>query len=173
VEPDSQGPDFLHNSRLGIERAGEVVFVMRDACVRFKVGLNDGDQAVKEAQASPGGVGGLTEVGVQATEGEQGMNVDIIEEMGTGEIITELVVLGVEGPKQVSGEGEGEVSEERKQGEWKKKKGSAPRKQPAPSSSNFSIRSMIHKQNDSPTRNTRSSKRVTKPSRRRCGSDYA
>jgi len=33
-----------------------------------------------------------------------------MEEMGTGEIITKVVVPGVEGPKQVSGKGE--VSEE-------------------------------------------------------------
>jgi len=111
VEPDSQIPDFLHNSRLGIERVREVVFVMRDVCARFKVGLNDGDWAVKEAQASPGGMGGLREVGeVQATKGEQGMYVNVMKEMGTGEIITEVVVPGVEGSKQVSGKGE--VSEE-------------------------------------------------------------
>jgi len=75
VEPDSQVPDFLHNSGFGIERAEEVVFVMRDVCARFKVGLNDGDRAVEEAQASSGGMGGPREVGeVQATKGEQEMS---------------------------------------------------------------------------------------------------
>ena len=170
MESDSQVPDFLHNSRLGIKRVGEVVFVMRDVCVRFEVGLNGGDRAVEEAQASSGGMGGLTEVReVQATEGEQGMDVDV-EEMGTGEIVAEVVVREVAGPKQVSGEGKEGVSDERKQGEWRKKKG---KKKPAPSSPDFSIRFMTHKQNDSPARNTRSSKRVTRPSRRCRGSDYA
>lgn len=145
---------------------------MRDVCARFEV-PNDEDQAVEEAQASPGGIGGLTEVGeVQATEGEQGMDVDAAEEMGTGGIIAEVVVRGVESPKEVNEEGEEEVSGERKR-DKRRKKESAAKKQPAPSSPDRSTRSTTHKQNDSPARNTRSSKRITKPSRRRRGSDYA
>ena len=72
MEPDAQVPDFLRDSRLGVERAGEVVAVLRDVCARFEVGPNDGDQVVEEAQVSSGGVGGVTEVAeVQATKGEQ------------------------------------------------------------------------------------------------------
>ena len=123
MEPDAQVPDFLCDSRLGVKRAGEVVVVLRDFCVRFEVGLNDGDQAVKEAWVSSG-VGGVTEVAeVQATKGEQGMDVDVAKETGTGEIATEVAVQGVEGPagveevglkvaKEVSGEGEEEVTDE-------------------------------------------------------------
>ena len=124
MEPDAQVPDFLHDSRLGVERAGEVVVVLRDVCARCEVGPNDGDQVVEEAWVSSGGVGGVTEVAeVQATEGEQGMDVDVAKETGTGEIATEVAVQGVEGPagveeaglmvaKAVSGGGGKEATDE-------------------------------------------------------------
>ena len=185
MEPDAQVPDFLHDSRLGVERARKVVVVLRDVCARFEVGPNDGDQAVEKAWVSSGGVGGVTEVAeVQATKGEQGMDVDIAKETGTGEIATKVAVQGVEGPagvkeagltvaKEVSGGGGEEATDEQKQEKQSKKKGSATKKQPTPSSPDCSTRSMTHKQDDSPTRNTRSGKRVIKPSRKRHGSDYA
>ena len=103
---------------------GRLVAGLRDVCARFEVGPNDGDQAVEEAWVSPGGVGGVTEVAeVQATEGEQGMDVDVTKETGTGEIAIKVVQGVEEGPagleeveltvaKEVSGEGEEEATDE-------------------------------------------------------------
>ncbi|KAI9574131.1 hypothetical protein HD554DRAFT_2034322 [Boletus coccyginus] len=79
---------------LDIERAGKVVLVMRDVCVRFEMKPNDRDWAVEEAQASSGEMGGLT-----------------------GEIIAEVVVRDVESFKEVNKEDE----EERKKGSTAKK----------------------------------------------------
>jgi hypothetical protein len=101
-EPDSQVPEFLHNSRLGVKRAGEVVAVIRDVLARFEARLNDGAQAVEDAQASSGGVGDAREMAeVQVADGEKVMDVDVVEETGTGESVTEVAVQGVEGPPEV------------------------------------------------------------------------
>ena len=189
VEPDSQVPDFLRNSRLGVERAQDVVTVIRDLRARFDAGLKDGAQVAEEGQVSSGGLGAMAGVAeVQAAEGEKGQNVDVVEETGTGENVVDEDVGEVEGlaevkevgqmvVKEVSGvEGGKETAEGnggKEQEKRGRKRGSTAKKRDGPSSPDRTTRSARHKQGDSPARNTRSSKRVSKPSKKRRGSDYA